>query len=328
MDLSKLILVTGSHGFIGSNLVRKLLIETDYSVVAYDAMTYASRPNYLESLLVERPYLRQRLSVVRHRVEEIEKYLNTPASTFHAIIHLAAESHVCRSIEGPDKFLQANSVGSFALLEWVRKTGVRTRVVMVSTDEVFGELGPMDPPFQENTPLAPRSPYAATKAAADLYAMAYFHTYGLNVSITNCCNNYGHNQHEEKLIPRTIEKFLKHEPATIYGTGKQVREWIHVDDHNDALLAVMQKGVAGKRYMIGSGEEVTNFEMILSIMDTMIDAKHITHAAYVKTNDRPTDDFRYAVDSSTTRALGWAPKRSLKEHLRETIDWYVERWKS
>jgi dTDP-glucose 4,6-dehydratase len=323
-EKKKRILVTGSAGFIGSNLVKYLLEHTNAQIVGLDAHTYAARPDYLEHYLTQRPEFQPRYHETVFDITQT--HWPVTLDHFDEVYHLAAESHVCRSIETPEKFVHANIIGSMRLLEEIRKSKKPPRTIMISTDEVFGELCLSDPPFNEKTPLAPRSPYAASKAAADLLTRAYFETYGLPVMVTNCSNNFGPNQHEEKLIPKTILSVLKGKPITLYGPGTQIRDWLWVEDHCSALFTVMQHGKLGERYCIGGKDEMSNTQVVHSIVTLMRPLwPGGERPVIVHTDDRPTDDFRYAIDTARIEKLGWIPRPEMfRENLVRTIRWYAE----
>lgn len=326
------IMITGGFGFIGSNLVRYWLDKyPDDFIINVDAKTYAARPefllNYIEEHEMQSRIVHEQINI---RDQNAVARLIRLYEPDH-VLHLAAESHVCRSIAGPSEFIHTNIVGTFNLLEEFKGSnkGKTGRFVYVSTDEVFGELEPNEPAFNESLPLLPRSPYAASKAAGDLLAMAYHDTYGLNVSVTNCSNNFGPNQHEEKLLARTIMKFLDREKMTVYGSGEQVRDWLYVEDHCEALDDVLHKGKAGERYCIGGLCEMTNIDFIGCVNAELQELTGLPALGIIKTNDRPTDDLRYAIDVSKIRQeLGWQPKRNIfKQRLRETIQWYLKEHK-
>jgi dTDP-glucose 4,6-dehydratase len=317
-------------------------------VVNLDALTYAGSLENLQDLPAPE----------RHRFVEgdigdaglVESLLRT--DEIDAIVHFAAESHVDRSIEAPEAFVQTNVVGTFTLLEAARRvwsTGDRApipygipfqgasrrsaitdhRFLHISTDEVFGSLGPDDAPFSESTPYSPNSPYAASKAAGDHLVRAYHATYGLPTLITNGSNNYGPNQFPEKLIPLMILNALEGKPLPVYGDGGQIRDWIYVEDHCEALLAVLEKGRVGETYVIGGGVQPTNLEVITELCSVLDDAvpnsPHRPHRRLVSfVADRPGHDRRYAMDSSKlNRELGWAPRHNLSMGLRETVEWYL-----
>ena len=325
------LLITGGAGFIGSNLVHYALDHTPDRLVIVDKLTYAG------SLLnLERPLKDPRVTFVQADIADRDAM----ARLFEehqpsAVINLAAETHVDRSIDSPRAFVDTNIVGTFALLETARLF-VRSvdgpdrdafRFLHVSTDEVYGTLGATGL-FSEETPYAPNSPYAASKASADHLARAYFHTYGLPVLITNCSNNYGPFQFPEKLIPLMILNAIDGRPLPIYGDGGNVRDWLHVEDHCAGLLLVLAKGRAGEKYNVGGGNERTNLAIVDGICDVLDElapttTSHRTLKTFVP--DRPGHDRRYAIDATRIRAeLGWAPRRTFEAGLRETVRWYLE----
>ena len=329
-----MILVTGGAGFIGSNFVLDWLSASDEPVVNLDKLTYAGNPANFASLsgdarhifvqgdICDRPLIAALLE--RHRPR--------------AIVHFAAESHVDRSIHGPGDFIRTNVDGTFSLLEATRaylagltetdKTAFR--FLHVSTDEVFGSLGPDDAPFSETTPYAPNSPYSASKAASDHLVRAWHHTYGLPVVTGNCSNNYGPLQFPEKLIPLIIANALAGKPLPIYGDGQQVRDWLYVGDHCSALRRVLEAGRLGETYCIGGDATKRNLEVINIIcahLDKMAPANtpHADKIAFV--TDRPGHDFRYSIDASKLAdELGWTPRMPLGEGLEDTVRWYVDNY--
>lgn len=323
------ILITGGNGFIGSNLIKYWLFHhPEEQVVNLDCNTYAARPEYLTPI-VTRKSIQERY---HHELVDIRDHLAVARVMNkwkpHGVIHLAAESHVCRSIAGPKDFVMTNIVGTFHLLEEFRQLDNGGRFLHVSTDEVFGELGPEDPPFYESTPLRPRSPYAASKAGSDMLVKSWVDTYLLNACLTNCSNNFGPNQHEEKLIPRTIQKILQGEPMTIYGRGDQVRDWLFVNDHCRALDLVYHLGQVGHRYCVGGEMELTNLEMIEKVYTTLMGVSGEDYALkLIYTQDRPTDDHRYAIDTRKLRELGWSIRaQEFDFKLKETVEWYWKKW--
>lgn len=317
------IVVTGWAGFIGSTLTRQLLSH-GHEVLGIDSLTYAARPAYVRDDVDDDGLFSEARVDIRDTVS-----LRRTLDGFEPdqIYHLAAESHVCRSIDGPRDFAETNFMGTFNLIECLRNMEFRGRLVHVSTDEAFGELQPGERPFTELTPTDPRSPYSASKAASDLMVRAYVRTYGLDAVVTRCTNNYGPNQHEEKLIPRAIQRFLKGEAMTIHGNGSHVRDWIFVEDHCKALQLAMRRGVTGDLYCIGSGLELQNIEVVKRvaaavelITGTRVDMK------LNFTNDRPTDDHRYAVENRKIAALGWGVDPGpayFRARLAETVEWYM-----
>lgn len=325
------VLVTGGHGFIGSNFIKHWLIRHPHDlVVNVDGMTYAARPEFLDQWLATEPVRAQRYRFIACNLE-YGMSVGTMIKDLRPdlIVHFAAESHVCRSIEGPRKFLNSNVIGTFNLLEAVRQHHPRARFHHISTDEVFGELGQQDPAFSEQTPMAPRSPYAATKASSDMLVQCFRETYGLDTTISNCSNNYGQNQHEEKLIPATIDRIFHGQPVRINGTGLQVRDWLHVQDHCRAVDHILHHGKIGERYLVGGRCERTVQEIVAAVYAEMKDQLGLTQQLHtLHVNDRPTDDFRYAIDCSKLEKTGWEPIVSFDEGLRETVSWYLAKLKS
>lgn len=303
------LLVTGGAGFIGSNFAR--MAAQRYRVVVVDKLTYAgNRANVPDGVeFVEGDICEQSL---------IDDLVNRT----DAVIHFAAESHNDNSLRDPSAFVQSNVVGTFTLLEAVRKFDKRLH--HISTDEVFGdlELGGTDA-FTETTPYNPSSPYSATKAGSDHLVRAWVRSFGIKATISNCSNNYGPYQHVEKFIPRQITNILCGQPAKLYGTGAQVRDWIHVDDHNDAVLTILEHGRLGETYNIGANQpHTTNKQVIETICEIM-------GGTYEHVADRPGHDQRYTMDATKLRnELGWTPKHDFDTGLRDTIDWYREnrRW--
>ncbi len=325
--------VTGGAGFIGSALVMRL-IRDGAEVVTIDALTYAG---HVESLGDVLDHPRHRFV----RADVRDSAALRPLFDEHSpdgVFHLAAESHVDRSIDGPGDFVTTNVDGTFAVLQEARRCwetmpadrGDRFRVVHVSTDEVFGSLGPGPAgAFDPESPYRPSSPYAATKAAGDHLARAWGVTYGLPVIVTAGSNTYGPRQYPEKLIPLAIEKALTGAPIPVYGRGENVRDWIHVDDHVTALTAAMTRGQPGSTYLVGARDPRTNLEVVRAVC-TALDELHRDsggpHARRITfVSDRPGHDFRYAIDPSRTEAeLGWRPARRFDEGLRETVRWYLD----
>jgi dTDP-glucose 4,6-dehydratase len=327
------ILVTGGAGFIGSALVRHLLADSDYRVVVLDALTYAGN---LSSLAGVRDNPRFRFVEGDIGDQSLVRQLLTEERP-HIITHLAAESHVDRSIDGPAAFIETNIVGTYGLLaatlDYWRALGAegqaRFRFHHISTDEVFGALGATGY-FTESTAYDPRSPYSASKAASDHLVSAWHHTYGLPVLITNCSNNYGPFHFPEKLIPLMIIKCLAGEPLPVYGKGDNVRDWLYVDDHVRALRAVFERGVVGESYMIGGNAEQTNLAVVEAICSTLdrlsprADGRpYADQISFV--TDRPGHDFRYAIDASKLReTLGWTPQHDFASGIAATVQWYLD----
>ena len=325
------VLVTGGAGFIGSAVVRYLLTKTVVKVVNVDKMTYAASARTLDALRQHRPHRHANLDICDQNA--MANIVTETAPDI--IIHLAAESHVDRSIDEPADFVRTNILGTYTLLEvfaeYRRKrtpTGLKEpRFVNVSTDEVYGSLGP-DNQFSEESAYSPNSPYAATKAAADHLTRAWHTTYGLETLVTNATNNFGPYQFPEKLIPRTIIRALLGEPIEVYGDGTNVRDWIHVDDHAEALWLAAEKGQPGRTYNIGAESEYQNIDLIRRICAVLDDdcpegAPHERHIAFVA--DRPGHDHRYALNSTRIqKELGWQPSVSFDDGLRKTVGWYLE----
>ena len=329
--MSRTVLVTGGAGFIGSAVVRALLATTDHHVVTLDALTYAGHRASLADVLDDPRHTFVHADVTDAAAVAAAFEAHAP----DAVLHLAAESHVDRSIDGPAAFLRTNVDGTFTLLEaartaWTTPNGMRddVRFVHVSTDEVFGSLTPDAPPFHPGTPYDPRSPYAASKAASDHLARAWFHTYDLPVVVTNCSNNYGPRQFPEKLIPTVVLRGARGEHLPIYGAGDQVRDWLHVDDHARGLLLALEQGTPGRTYLFGGRTERTNLDLVHGIC-TVLDAlrpqgaPHAERIAHV--TDRPGHDRRYAVDPSIAeRELGWRPEVPFEAGLHATVAWYLD----
>jgi len=331
----KNILVTGGAGFIGSNFVHYLLqTEPEVNIINLDVLTYAGNLDNLKDL--PDPSRHQFI-----RGDICDQELVNQIFKEHAIdtvVHFAAESHVDRSILGPAQFIQTNIMGTFTLLEAARKAWLIDKIVPVesthfhhvSTDEVFGSLGPGDPAFSETTPYAPNSPYSASKASSDHLVRAYFHTYHLPVTITNCSNNYGPFQFPEKLIPLMILNALTGKPLPIYGDGQQIRDWLYVEDHCEAIWQVVKDGRLGETYNIGGDNQPANLQVvrtICSILDELAPSEngqpHESLLQYVK--DRPGHDRRYAMNIQKIHdELGWSPKQSLESGMLKTVKWYLE----
>jgi len=326
------LLVTGGAGFIGSNFVRYALLHSTDRLVIIDKLTYAGSLLNLEGVLHD-PRLR---FVHADIADEPAMRALFAEERPAALVNLAAETHVDRSIDSAAPFIQTNIVGTFVLLDAARRfvdslaaaERERFRFLHVSTDEVYGSLGPSGA-FDEETPYAPNSPYAASKASADHLVRAYGHTYGLAVLTTNCSNNYGPFQFPEKLIPLTILNAIDERPLPIYGDGLNVRDWLHVDDHADGLLTVLAKGRPGEKYNIGASNERTNLEIVDRICDAVDDVRPSAGGSRRRLKtlvaDRPGHDRRYAIDAAKIRReLGWAPRRAFDDGLRETVRWYAE----
>jgi dTDP-glucose 4,6-dehydratase len=319
-----MILVTGGAGFIGSNFVLSTLKDSGEAIVNLDKLTYAGNLGNLESLRNDSRHVFVQGDIGDRAL--VRKLLNEYKP--RAIVHFAAESHVDRSIAGPAAFIETNVVGTFSLLEEARVFSREIRFLHVSTDEVYGSLGPDDPAFSETTPYAPNSPYSASKAAADHLVRAYHHTYGLATLTTNCSNNFGPYQFPEKLVPLTIRNALAGKPLPVYGDGRNVRDWLYVLDHCEALRLVLERGRVGETYNIGGGAEEANIDLvrrICSLLDEANPRKAGKHAELITfVTDRPGHDRRYAIDcSKITRELGWRPRESFESGLAKTVRWYV-----
>ena len=324
-------LITGGAGFIGSALCRLIVSTRAGQVVNLDKLTYAADLRSLNTIDKSPDYAFVRADICDRAA--MDKVLDDHKPD--AIIHLAAESHVDRSITGADEFIQTNIIGTFTLLEAARAYYGKLnpekmksfRFLHVSTDEVYGTLGETGM-FTEDTPYAPNSPYSASKASSDHLVRAWLHTYGLPVVISNCSNNYGSYQFPEKLIPLASIKALRREPVPVYGTGLNIRDWLYVDDHARALLLIVQRGLLGEKYNIGGLNERTNLDVVYTICDTIdrLDPGPVSRReliTYVK--DRPGHDARYAIDASKIeRELGWTPLETFETGMEKTITWYVE----
>ncbi|MDE5831385.1 MAG: dTDP-glucose 4,6-dehydratase [Desulfovibrio sp.] len=328
----KTLLVTGGAGFIGSNLILKALADTPYRIVNLDKLTYSGnleslreaennpRYEFVRADVADSPAIRSIIDAVRP----------------DGIMHLAAESHVDRSIDRADEFIETNVKGPFVMLEAARQywknlkakeKAENFRFLHISTDEVFGDLADGGGKFDENTPYAPSSPYSASKAGSDHLVRAWHRTYGLPTLITNCSNNYGPRQFPEKLIPLTIINAIEGKKLPVYGQGAQIRDWLYVDDHADALLRVMDKGVPGETYTVGGNSEKRNIDVVMEIcsrLDEKVPAESPYEELIEFVRDRPGHDARYAIDAGKIRReLGWTPKRTFADGIDKTIDWYL-----
>lgn len=312
--MSKKILVTGTAGFIGSNFVRIILDNTDYEIVSFDALTYAGN---LENLA---PYKdNSRHLFVKGNIEsksDLAKLFSN--HNFYGVINFAAESHVDRSIMDSTPFVNTNVMGTVNLLDFSKKYEVE-KYLQVSTDEVYGSLG-AEGKFSENTNLKPNSPYSASKTAADNFVRSYNKTFGFPTLITRCSNNYGPNQFPEKLIPLMIMNAMNDKNLPVYGDGMNVRDWIYVDDHCDAILEVFEKGTIGEVYNIGAENEMPNIEIVNTILKKLDKPESLIKFV----TDRPGHDLRYAMDNTKINSeLGWSPKYDFESGLDKTIDWYL-----
>ena len=305
-------------------------------IMNLDKLTYASDPSYLAELKSSSRYYFKKLDLV-HR-DAVQDAVQTFKPD--GVIHLAAESHVDNSIKGPEPFVQSNVVGTFNILDECRRFWMDSKEGLahyrfhhVSTDEVYGSLG-AEGYFTEETPFAPNSPYSATKAGSDMLVRAYYHTYGMNVVTTNCSNNYGRFQHDEKLIPTVIRNAYRKSPIPVYGKGENIRDWLHVSDHCSAIDLVYRNGKAGETYNVGGHNEWKNLDLvhaICSIMNDVVgDGPNGDYTNLIQfVTDRPGHDLRYAIDpTKIERDLGWRHQGSFEQHLRETILWYVEKYRS
>jgi len=308
------ILVTGGLGFIGTNFIRYMLSEDPHvEIINIDKVGVGSNPKNLEDFekLDNYRFIKGDISnpeIVKNLMRDVD-----------AVINFAAETHVDRSIRNPQLFVQSNILGTFTLLEAIRKHNRSVNFVQISTDEVYGEI--QRGSFHELDRLNPSNPYSASKASADMLCRAYHKTYGLNVKITRCTNNFGPYQFPEKLIPKTIIRALKNLPVPVYGTGANVRDWIYVLDHCEAIRLVLENGGAGEIYNVSSGNEVSNIKVVREILQYL--GRDEDLISFVE--DRPGHDFRYSLDSSKIRSeLGWKPRHSFSSALKETIRWYVE----
>jgi len=329
------IMVTGGAGFIGSAVIRHLIHDGGDEVINVDKLTYAANLESLSSVENSNNYCLEIADICdSDKMADIFKHHQPDA-----VMHLAAESHVDRSIDGPDAFIQTNIVGTYQLLDAAHQyfkslsdaaKRQQFRFHHVSTDEVFGALKPTDPPFNPSTAYDPRSPYSASKASSDHLVMAWLHTYGLPVVLSNCSNNYGPHQFPEKLIPLIILNALENKPLPVYGKGENIRDWLHVDDHAQALVMILKQGRIGENYLVGGDAERTNLDVVRAICDIMDILspikKNSAHRELIEfVTDRPGHDLRYAIDTSKIRKeLGWAPQHDFKTGLQDTVKWYLE----
>lgn len=336
--MSQIILITGGAGFIGANFVKMLLKQNVFAkIINFDALTYASNLSYLSDVDDDSRYqfIKGDIRDANLVKETFAKYQVTD------VIHFAAESHVDNSISNPAAFIETNVNGTFNLLEaarglWLAKPFEyrpgceRNRFLHISTDEVYGTLGPTGY-FTEETPYAPNSPYSASKASSDMIVRSYHHTYGLNTLITNCSNNYGPNQHDEKLIPTIIRNALKGNPIPIYGDGKNIRDWLFVLDHCRGIWDVFEKGKFGETFNIGGNSEKQNLEVCYTICDILQELRPRAGGHYrdliTFVKDRPGHDRRYAIDASKIkREVGWVPNENFQTGIRKTAEWYLSKY--
>lgn len=334
--MKKKILVTGGAGFIGSAVIRFLLTKTNFQVINVDKLTYAGNLASIQSVSKSNSYSFERVDICN--VDRIRSVLLKHQPD--AIMHLAAESHVDRSISTPKEFIKTNILGTYVLLDeavkyWsTLKTAKKNSFVFhhISTDEVYGDLGTVENLFTEDSPYHPSSPYSASKASADHLVRAWGHTYKLPVIITNCSNNYGSHQFPEKLIPRTILNALRGDPLPVYGDGLQVRDWLYVDDHAEALFQVLTSGKVGETYNIGGHNEKTNIavvRMICDLLEELAANRKVNISSFSElitfVSDRAGHDSRYAIDASKIqKKLDWVPSETFETGLRKTVQWYVE----
>ena len=336
------LLVTGGAGFIGCNFVRTALSKTPARVVVVDALTYAGSLINLQDVSQDSRYAFVRADIADRSAMESVFRNHKPT----AVVNFAAESHVDRSIDSPEIFVRTNVTGTFTLLDVARQVlrdrgkpeQAAFRFLHVSTDEVYGSLGPKDPGFREDAAYAPNSPYAATKAAADHLVRAYHQTYGLPVLITNCSNNYGPYQFPEKLLPLMVLNAIDGRPLPVYGDGGHIRDWLYVEDHCDGILRVLQQGTPGGKYHIGGNTERTNLQLIETLCETLqrllpaqknpaLKSRNIGHYADLKkfVEDRPGHDRRYAMDASKIQSeLKWKPVHAFEKGIEQTVRWYLE----
>jgi len=307
------ILTTGGLGFIGSNFCRYIMTKhSNYEIVNIDKIGMGANPANLQDLENEKRY-----KFIKGDIRN-SKLVNKIIKQVDAVVNMAAETHVDRSIADPKPFIQNNAIGTFTILEAVRKHNDKIKLVQVSTDEIYGEI--QEGSFKENDAPKPSNPYSASKAAADMFVIAYHKTYGLDVAITRCTNNYGPYQIPEKLIPKTIIRALRNLSVPIYGSGENVRDWIYVQDHCKAIDFVLGKGESGEIYNISSGHELPNIGIVKKILDLLDKPDGLI--TFVE--DRPEHDMRYSLDSSKIRSkLGWRPKFSFERALDATVNWYV-----
>ena len=317
----KTIIVTGGLGFIGSNLIN-ILSRKKYFIINIDKVTYASNSRNIKKNIKNYKFYKQDINNQNFIKKILDKY--SPSLIFN----VAAETHVDRSIDGPKQFIDSNIYGVFNLLEAVRKFKKKIKLIHVSTDEVYGDIV-KNKSSRESDPYNPSSPYSASKASSDLLIKSYVRTYKVPAIITNCCNNYGPNQYPEKLVPTIIYKIINKKPIPIYGNGKNIREWIHVEDHCNALIKISEKGLLGENYNIGSGVELNNIDIVKKIVcsfkDINIDLANKAKFVFVK--DRPGHDLRYSLNSSKIKKhLKWRCKYNFNEGINKTIIWYIDKF--
>lgn len=312
--MSKSYLITGGAGFIGLTFTKMMLRETDAQITVLDNLTYASRPLEIEALKKS-----SRFQFIKGDITSKADIDKAFTETYDAVIHFAAESHVDRSINQAEPFITTNVMGTYRLAEAVLQ-GKGGKLIHISTDEVYGDLGPDDPAFTETTPLSPNNPYSASKASSDLLVMSYVKTHQLPAVITRCSNNYGPYQHHEKMIPTIIRNAVNGQPVPLYGDGMQIRDWLFAEDHCRAVKLVLEQGTIGEIYNIGGGNERTNKELAAFIMKELGVKERFAHV-----EDRKGHDRRYAIDASKLKnELGWRQEVTFEEGMKRTIRWYTD----
>lgn len=314
--MNKHLLITGGAGFIGSNFISQLLENSSYYITNVDSLTYAGNTENITSFEKWNRYRFMKVDITDKG--ELDKVFD---QQYDAIINFAAESHVDRSIENAHPFIHTNIYGTYNLLQAIL-LGKAHKMIQISTDEVYGTLNPTDPPFTETTPLAPNNPYSASKASADLLVRSYFKTHQIPLIITRCSNNFGPRQHTEKLIPKVITNAINNIEIPVYGDGLNIRDWIYVEDHCNAIHTVLEKGIAGEVYNIGGSEEKTNLEIINCILRELGKDQGLIK----RVPDRKGHDRRYSMNSSKiNKELGWSPTVSLYEGMKKTVEWYLQK---
>jgi dTDP-glucose 4,6-dehydratase len=308
------LLVTGGLGFIGSNFCRHMLAKhPDYELINVDKIGIGANPANLHDIENDKRYTFIKGDICNPQL------MNRLIHQVDAVVNIAAETHVDRSISDPNVFMQNNTLGTFTILEAIRRHNHKARLMQVSTDEVYGEA--LEGSFTETDPPKPSNPYSASKAAADMFVLSYYKTFGLNVSITRCTNNFGPYQLPEKLIPKTVIRALRDLPIPVYGTGKNIRDWIYVQDHCSAIDTVLEKGSPGEIYNVSAGNEVPNIDIVKKIIKQLGKPESLINFV----EDRPGHDTRYSLDSTKTQnALGWKPTCDFEKQLESTVKWYLE----
>ncbi len=330
----KKILITGGMGFIGSNLIEQLLENSNYYIINIDKMSYAANRDFAKKIVKNKRHLHLKIDIfnLKKLSQVFEKY--NPKE----IIHLAAETHVDNSIIGSSNFINSNIIGTYNMLECSRKLFLKQKnkgsfkFIHVSTDEVFGDLKKNEKTFTENSKYKPSSPYSASKASSDHLVRAWQRTYNLPTIISNCSNNYGPRQHKEKLIPVIIHNALRGKPIPIFDKGQQIRDWLFVEDHVEALLCILEKGKIGETYNIGSNNEIKNIDLVKLICNELelrltndTNKKYNLKSLITFVKDRPGHDFRYSINNNKIKKeLGWRPKMNFKKGIKKTVDWYYK----